>query len=292
MFDGEAWAAGEIVVFMVIAGLIGFAIGWILGRWSQRGHIAADYEEKLAAERERASRVEDRLNQSSRDLAGVQLQVKGGEGRIDELAAELASAKETLAEQEAALAAVAGKDAEIERLEAEVATRESTADEELTRIHAELEERAGELAARAARIAELEAELAAVPERGVVPGAPEQGAPAEPASGMEEAAEAAATSPAPSQQEGLARMAEIASRSAGEGPVADDDLKKIRGIGPVIERTLKSLGITSFKQIANFGDADIAYVSAALDAFPGRIERDDWMGSAAELHAAKYGRPA
>jgi len=288
MFDGEAWAAGEIVVFMVIAGLIGFALGWILGRWSQRGHIASEYEEQLAAERERASRVEDRLNQSSRDLAGVQQQVKGGEGRIDELTAELASARETLAEQEAALAAVVGKDAEIERLEADAAKRVSTADAELTRMHAELDERAGELAAREARIAELEAELIAARERGVVAGSAEV-APAEPASVIEEAAEAAAISPEPSQQEGLARMAEIASRTAGEGPVADDDLKKIRGIGPVIERTLKSLGITSFKQIANFGDADIAYVSAALDAFPGRIERDDWMRSAADLHAAEYG---
>jgi predicted flap endonuclease-1-like 5' DNA nuclease len=33
-------------------------------------------------------------------------------------------------------------------------------------------------------------------------------------------------------------------------------------------------------------------VTAALDAFPGRIERDDWMSSAAEQHQSKYGEPA
>ena len=44
--------------------------------------------------------------------------------------------------------------------------------------------------------------------------------------------------------------------------------------------------------IANFEADDIAYVTAALDAFKGRIERDDWMGSAAAEHLKKYGEPA
>ena len=87
-------------------------------------------------------------------------------------------------------------------------------------------------------------------------------------------------------------MSEIAARTAGGGPAADDDLKKVHGIGPKLERTLKGLGITSFRQIANFEADDITYVTAALDAFKGRIERDDWMSSAAELHAEKYGEPA
>ena len=87
-------------------------------------------------------------------------------------------------------------------------------------------------------------------------------------------------------------MAEIARRTAGEGPVSDDDLKRVKGIGPKIEGILKGLGITSFQQIARFEQDDIAYVSAALDAFPGRIERDDWMGKAAALHREKYGENA
>lgn len=266
MFDGEAWAAGEVVVFMLIAGLIGFALGWILGRWSQRGHIASDYEEQLAAERERARRVEDRLNQSSRDLEGAQLQLKGGEGRIDELAGELASTKEDVAELEAALAAAAGKDAEIERLAAELAQREAT-------------------------VSELEAALAPVPDEPARLETPTEVEPGQPAPVEAARIEATVATPAeaPSKEEGLAMMAEIAARTAGGGPVVEDDLKNIRGIGPVIERTLKSLGITSFKQIANFAATDIAYVSAALDAFPGRIERDDWMSSASELHQQKYG---
>ena len=75
-------------------------------------------------------------------------------------------------------------------------------------------------------------------------------------------------------------MAEIARRTAGDGLAVDDDLKKVHGIGPVIEKTLKGLGITSYRQVARFEPDDIAYVTAALEGFPGRIERDDWMGSA------------
>ncbi len=55
---------------------------------------------------------------------------------------------------------------------------------------------------------------------------------------------------------------------------------------------LKSMGITSFRQVANFTAEDVQYVTAALDAFPGRIERDDWMSSAAEEHSKKYTEPA
>jgi predicted flap endonuclease-1-like 5' DNA nuclease len=66
-------------------------------------------------------------------------------------------------------------------------------------------------------------------------------------------------------------------------PAEKDDLKQIKGIGPVMERTLNELGVTTFKQLAGFTQQDIEKVSAAIDAFPGRIERDDWVGKAQEL---------
>ncbi len=75
-------------------------------------------------------------------------------------------------------------------------------------------------------------------------------------------------------------------------PDGKDDLKLIKGIGPVMERTLNELGVTTFKQLANFSQNDIDQVSAAIDAFPGRIERDDWVGKAREHHRVKYGESA
>jgi NADH-quinone oxidoreductase subunit E len=71
-------------------------------------------------------------------------------------------------------------------------------------------------------------------------------------------------------------------RPAPAAPSGRDDLKRIRGIGPTLERTLNELGIARFDQIAEWNDADIARVNERLR-FSGRIERDDWVGQAREL---------
>lgn len=62
-----------------------------------------------------------------------------------------------------------------------------------------------------------------------------------------------------------------------------EDLKVIKGIGPFIEQKLHALGIYTYRQIAAFDDNIIEKVTAALEAFPGRIKRDDWMGQARDL---------
>ena len=83
-------------------------------------------------------------------------------------------------------------------------------------------------------------------------------------------------------------MKETASRTSGGREVVRDDLKKIHGVGPKIEKLLNGMGIMSFLQVANFTPDDIETVTLALDAFPGRIERDDWVGSADQLYRDKY----
>ncbi len=65
-----------------------------------------------------------------------------------------------------------------------------------------------------------------------------------------------------------------------------DDLKRISGVGPVIEKKLHALGIKTFEQVANFTKDDIAIVDAVLS-FKGRIERDDWISQARKLAAEK-----
>ena len=61
-----------------------------------------------------------------------------------------------------------------------------------------------------------------------------------------------------------------------------DDLKKISGVGPVLEEKLNSMGIFHYRQIAAFTPEDIAAVDDALK-FKGRIERDDWLAQAKKL---------
>lgn len=68
-----------------------------------------------------------------------------------------------------------------------------------------------------------------------------------------------------------------------------DDLEgAIDGIGPVISGKLAAIGITTFRQIAEWSQADIDRIGAQLD-FPGRIEREDWVGQARQAHRDKYG---
>lgn len=73
------------------------------------------------------------------------------------------------------------------------------------------------------------------------------------------------------------------------GPGAPDDLKLIVGVGPVLERMLHQLGVTTFRQIAYWSERDVDEFDAKLHEFPGRIRRDAWVTQARELHQSKYG---
>jgi predicted flap endonuclease-1-like 5' DNA nuclease len=96
---------------------------------------------------------------------------------------------------------------------------------------------------------------------------------------------AAAVAPRPAQD--MAHLRSVRSEALlGEegaritGPSGDaDDLKRIRGIGVLIEKKLNSLGIGHYEQIANWTGADIERVSRLLD-FKGRIERENWIEQA------------
>jgi predicted flap endonuclease-1-like 5' DNA nuclease len=68
-----------------------------------------------------------------------------------------------------------------------------------------------------------------------------------------------------------------------------DDLKKISGIGPFLEEKLNMLDIYTFRQISSFSKNDIGTVNEAIEFFPGRIVRDQWVEQAKEL-AANGGR--
>lgn len=76
-----------------------------------------------------------------------------------------------------------------------------------------------------------------------------------------------------------------ASSAAGKpalftsAPDAVDDLKRIKGVGPALEKTLNDLGVYTFAQISVWTAEDVAWVDGHLR-FKGRIERDDWMSQA------------
>lgn len=85
-----------------------------------------------------------------------------------------------------------------------------------------------------------------------------------------------------------ARANEINFARIGLASAANaDDLKIVVGIGPFLEKKLHAIGIYKFQQIANFNQEDIEKVNDIIEFFPGRIERDNWVGQATELAKKK-----
>ncbi|MBL8564876.1 MAG: hypothetical protein JNM89_04095 [Hyphomicrobiaceae bacterium] len=68
---------------------------------------------------------------------------------------------------------------------------------------------------------------------------------------------------------------------------ATDDLKRIRGVGVLIEKKLNALGIKRYEQVASWTADDIEAISQSLD-FRGRIERENWIEQARILAAGGH----
>ncbi len=87
------------------------------------------------------------------------------------------------------------------------------------------------------------------------------------------------------------QLARVGSHAAPGNGAHPDDLKRITGIGPTLEKLLHELGITTFRQIARWTDDDIERVAAQLGSFRNRVRRDDWVAQARREHEASYGEP-
>jgi predicted flap endonuclease-1-like 5' DNA nuclease len=75
---------------------------------------------------------------------------------------------------------------------------------------------------------------------------------------------------------------QLKSAHTGSGG-PEDDLKKIRGIGPAFERELRRLGVRTYAQIAAWTATDIDTIAPKIKARPDRIRRDGWVTSAERL---------
>jgi NADH-quinone oxidoreductase subunit E len=103
------------------------------------------------------------------------------------------------------------------------------------------------------------------------------------------APEAVAAAPAPEAAPAPAAAAPTADVAEEKPALLDaardgaaDDLKKIKGVGPGLEKTLNEMGIYHYDQIAKWTDAEVAWVDARLK-FKGRIVRDGWIAQAKSM---------
>lgn len=62
-----------------------------------------------------------------------------------------------------------------------------------------------------------------------------------------------------------------------------DNLKKIKGIGPKLERICQEIGVYHYDQIASWSAEEVAWVDANLEGFHGRVSRDGWVEQAKTL---------
>jgi predicted flap endonuclease-1-like 5' DNA nuclease len=101
-------------------------------------------------------------------------------------------------------------------------------------------------------------------------------------------AAAAAAKPASKEEKKKAELKRVKERSKsidfkvlGTAKASDkDDLQVIKGIGPFIEEKLNALGIYTYLQISKMTDKLEDQVNEAIEFFPGRVKRDQWVNQA------------
>lgn len=102
--------------------------------------------------------------------------------------------------------------------------------------------------------------------------------------GAKPAAKKAAAKPKAEKAEEKAAPAKAAP--AAKAASGADDLKKITGLGPAMEKKLNAAGITSYAQMAALSAEDIARVEEETG-LKGRFERDNWIEQAKTLAAGE-----
>ncbi|CUH59396.1 50S ribosomal protein L21 [Thalassobacter stenotrophicus] len=90
----------------------------------------------------------------------------------------------------------------------------------------------------------------------------------------------AATAPAAAKKAAPKKAAK--AEAAPAAAAGADDLKKLSGVGPALEKKLLAAGVTTFAQIAAWSPEDVAAIDEQLS-FKGRIEREGWIEQAKEL---------
>ncbi len=111
-------------------------------------------------------------------------------------------------------------------------------------------------------------------------------APAKPAA-KKPVAKKAAAKPASAETAAIPEEPTVPPPATKPAPAATaakaDNLQLLKGVGPKLVVLLNGLGIISFRQIADWTEADIERIDPQLGAFQGRIARDNIVDQAGYL---------
>ncbi|MCS6879244.1 MAG: hypothetical protein NZP72_13215 [Geminicoccaceae bacterium] len=286
----------EVAWFLIglVVGALG--VGFVLQRLCDRRVL--ETEERVAAElaraRAEAREADEAHAETKHQLVALQTRLQSLQAELERAREEASAARHRLASQEALERELAEARATIDRLEREAAavrpmppsppsagpaepaappsaSGEAALRAELRTLEARLAMLpAGSSAAEALkrRRAELKAELARSPRL----------VESHPPVPREEHPVVAREEPLPA--------VEPERKAPAEGPPPRDDLKLIKGIGPVLERRLNELGIRTFADLAALTPERAKEIDAAIE-FPGRVERERWVEQAKEILARR-----
>lgn len=96
---------------------------------------------------------------------------------------------------------------------------------------------------------------------------------------------------APETESGVLLESPLPPDAIGTAEGERDDLTMIKGIGSFIAKKLNELNIFTFRQISRWDNRQIKEITAQLEYFEGRIEKDDWVGQAQRLYDLKVEDP-
>ncbi len=308
---GTGYAVSEIVWWMLVSGLLGLAIGWLLHRVFGGSNKAKEIEAKYEQKKERYAELSQELAdlktmaaEMKHDLQAKSEKIETAEGRVSELEGSLASVRteldsatskagaletnladmtgelESATSRASAMEAKVGDASDVSKLVTDLESRLAAKTSELADLRAShagcevaMEESKGRIAGLESRVSELKADLAA-------------GAGVVAATVGEASSNLQAFAASEAEDNEVLQGVDWAQGETTLG-TADishaDDLRAINGIGPKLARTLNGLGIGSWEQLAALDEDDVSRLEEALEEFPGRITRDEWVSQAADL---------
>jgi predicted flap endonuclease-1-like 5' DNA nuclease len=244
----------EIIIPLLVAFAIGLLVGWMLWRWRRIRVTVTEWE----------NMTED-LNRAEARIAELELAVSASSGSADvtvEMGTDWQQGSTTIgtpgSDHADDLKAIGGVGPELEELLVGLGIRswEQLAgfdDEDVKRLDLAL----GEFGGRVERD-EWVQQARAFMANGHAP------------------VEWKKVRPVPGWAKGTTRLDTFGADHV-------DDLKVIKGVGLMIEGILNSFGVTAWEQIAALSTAEVERLNEAIEAFPGRIERDRWVEQAKDL---------
>jgi predicted flap endonuclease-1-like 5' DNA nuclease len=225
-------------------------------------------EEKAAKDAQKAEEKAAKDAQKAEEKAAKDAEKKAKTEADKKAKEEAAAAAAKKAEEEAAAAAAATAAAEKEAKEAE---KKAKADAAAAAAAKKAEEKAAKDAKKAEEKAAKEAKAA------------EEKAAKEAAAAAKKKAKPASKEVKKKQE--LKRVQERAKtidfKVLGTAKASEkDDLQVIKGIGPFIEEKLNALGIYTYLQVSKMTSKLETDVNEAIEFFPGRVKRDQWVNQA------------